>query len=121
VSVKVILKNRSKNKNNVATSIAHIHIHDYPIIKMLHHAINVTSTEAELFAIRYGINQAINTDNILKINVIMDSLHLVKKIFDPSLHSYQSHSNFVLKKLCNFFTQNQENTIEFWECLSYSK
>jgi len=44
-------------KNNVATSIAHIHIHNYLIIKILHHTINVMSTKAELFAIRCGINQ----------------------------------------------------------------
>jgi len=45
-------------KNQVATSIAHIHVHNNPIIKTLYHEINVTSTEAELSAIRYGINQA---------------------------------------------------------------
>ena len=28
--------------------------------------------------------------------------------------------NFVLKELWIFFSQNQENTIEFWECLSCS-
>ena len=38
-------------KNQVTTSIAHIHIHDSPVIKTIHHAINVTSTEAKLFAI----------------------------------------------------------------------
>ena len=115
-------------KNNIAMSIAHIHIHDHLITKtlhhamnVLHHAMNVTSTEAELFAIRWGINQAINTDNISKVKVIMDSLHSVKKIFDPSLHPYQSHSNFILKELQIFFSQNQENTIEFWECPSRSK
>jgi len=37
-------------KNNVATSIAHIHIHNKPIIKTLHHAVNVTSTKAKLFS-----------------------------------------------------------------------
>ena len=51
----------------------------------------------------------------------MDSLHLAKKIFNLSLYPYQSYSNFVLKELCNFFTWNQENTIEFWKCLSHSK
>jgi len=35
-------------KNQVATSITHIYIHDKPVIKTLHHAINVTSNEAEL-------------------------------------------------------------------------
>ena len=75
-------------KNNIAMSITHIHIYDHLITKTLYHAMNVTSTEAKLFAIRCGINQAINTNNISKVKVITDSLHLVKKIFDLFLHSY---------------------------------
>ena len=43
-------------KNNVTTSIIHIHVYDKPVIKTLHYAVNVMTTEAELFAIRYGIN-----------------------------------------------------------------
>ena len=43
-------------KNCVATSILHIHMHNKPIIKMIHHAINITSTKAKLFAICCGIN-----------------------------------------------------------------
>ena len=43
-------------KNNVASSIAYIHVHNKLIVKTLHHAINVTSTKAEFFAIRCGIN-----------------------------------------------------------------
>jgi len=38
-------------KNHVITSISHIHSHNKPIIKTIHRAINVTTTEAELFAI----------------------------------------------------------------------
>jgi len=91
------------------------------MIKTLHHATNMTSIEAKLFAIRCRINQITNTNNISRMIVIMDSLHTVKKIFDPSLHLFQSHSNFVLKELCDFFSRSQENTIEFWECLSCSK
>jgi len=53
--VTIIISNISI-KNNVATSIAHIHIFNKLLIKMIHHAIYVTSTEAELFAIRCGIN-----------------------------------------------------------------
>jgi len=41
-------------------SIFHIYIHNKPIVKTLHYAVNITSMEAELFAIRCGINQAIN-------------------------------------------------------------
>jgi len=43
-------------KNDVATSILHMHTYNRPIIKMIYHAVHVTSTEAELFAIRYSIN-----------------------------------------------------------------
>ena len=91
------------------------------MIKMLHHATNVTSTEAKLFAIRCRINQATNTNNISRIIVITDSLYVAKKIFDLSLHPFQSHSNFVLKELRDFFSRSQEDTIKFWECPSHSK
>ena len=47
-------------KNQVATSIAHVHIHNKQDIKTIYHVVNVMTTEAELFAIRYGINQATN-------------------------------------------------------------
>jgi len=43
-------------KNQVATSITLIHVHETSVIKTIHHAINITSTEAELFMIRYGLN-----------------------------------------------------------------
>jgi len=43
-------------KNNIATSISHIHMVDKPLTRIIHQAVNVTSTEAELFAIRCGIN-----------------------------------------------------------------
>ena len=65
-------------KNQAATTIAHIYVHDNPVIKSLHHAVNVTFTEAELFAIRYGINQATQLANINCIVVIIDLLHAAK-------------------------------------------
>ena len=43
-------------KSYVAISIAHIHIYDKPVIKTLHHMINITSIEAKLFTMRCGIN-----------------------------------------------------------------
>ena len=45
-------------KNQVATSIAYIYVHNNPIIKTIHHVINIVSTKTELFTIRCGINQA---------------------------------------------------------------
>ena len=75
-------------KNNAAISIAHIHVCDRPIIKTIHHVANIISTKAELFTIRYGINQAVNLLEISKIVIITDSLHAAKKIFDSSIHYF---------------------------------
>jgi len=62
-------------KNNVTTLIAHIHVYDKPVIKTLHHAVNVMAIEAELFAIRCSINQATSIPGISKIIVIIDLLY----------------------------------------------
>ena len=43
-------------KNNIVTSILHIHSSWNVLTKTIHHVINITSTEAELFSIRCGIN-----------------------------------------------------------------
>ena len=56
-------------KNDIATFISHTHILNHPLIKTLHHVTFVTSPEAELFAIRCGINQALFKENISKIIV----------------------------------------------------
>ena len=75
-------------KNHVAMFITHVYIHDSSVIKTIYHAINITSTEVELFAIRCGLNQATWLTNIEHIIVITDSIHAAKKIFDSSIHSY---------------------------------
>ena len=105
-------------KNDIATSISHIHICDQPLVKMVHHAAFVTSTEAELFAIRCGINQACNKKNISKVIVITNSIHAAKKIFDTKSHLYQIHTLVILNELRQFFTRCQDNYIKFWECPS---
>ena len=46
-------------KKNITTSILHIHSGWNVLTKTIHHIINITFTEAELFLIRCGINQAI--------------------------------------------------------------
>ena len=69
-------------KNNIATSISHIHISNQSLIKTLHHAAFVTSLEAKLFAIRYSISQALSKENVSKIIIITDSIHIAKRIFD---------------------------------------
>ena len=108
-------------KNDIATSITHIHFTNCPLIKTAHHASFITSSEAELFTIRCGINQACLLDNVSKIVVITDSIHVAKKIFDPGSHPLQMHSAVILSNLWTFFTANVSNSIEFWECPSKLK
>ena len=86
---------------------------------MLHYVAFVTSAEAELFAIRYGINQASTKENIFKIMVITDSIHMTKKIFDSLSHLLQIHAVAILKELHHFFSRNSSNSIVFWESPSY--
>jgi len=105
-------------KNNIATSILHVHLADHPLTKTVHHAVFITSTEAELFTIRCGINQACNKENVFKI-IVTDSIHTAKKIFDSKSHLYQIHTMAILSELCCFFAISQENSIEFWECPSH--
>ena len=113
-----IVVSNASIKNNIATSISHIHICDQPLVKMVHHAAFVTSTEVKLFAIRCSINQACNKDNIFKVIVITDSIHAAKKIFNTKSHPYQIHTSVILNKLRQFFMRCQDNHIEFWECPS---
>ena len=86
-------------KDNIATLIAHIYQANFPLTKTVYHAVFVTSSEAELFTMRCGINQACNKDNISKIVVITDSIHSAKCIFDSLVHLLQLHLAAILSKL----------------------
>ena len=108
-------------KNDIAMSVAHIHSTNRPLIKTVHHASFVTSSEAELFAIRCGINQTCALDNVSKIVAVTDSIHVAKKIFNPGSHPLQIHSAAILSNLRTFFSANNSNSIEFWECPSKLK
>ena len=119
-SITIIVSDTSI-KSNVAISIAHIHAFDKPLMKMIHHTIYVTSTEAELFTTRCGINQSLSINNLSKIVVITDSIHVVKKIFDPSVHPYQTQSVTILPDPHKFFNHCETNSIKFWECPSHLK
>ena len=70
-----IIASDARIKNNVTTSIVYIHTYNKPLTKTIHHVVLVMSTEAELFTIRCGINQATNSNNITKIIIITDSIH----------------------------------------------
>ena len=108
-------------KNDIATSILHIHIANRLLTKTVHHVLFVTSTEVELFAIGCGINQACSNEVVSKIIVVMDSNHAARKIFDNSSYPFQCHSSAILSELQSFFTSNSDNSIEFWECPSCLK
>ena len=69
----------------------HIHVFNKLIIKILHHAINITSSKAEFFAIRCSINQVIYLHGISKIIVVTDSIHVAKR----SLILHLTHSKSI--------------------------
>ena len=116
-----IIASDASIKNNVATLISYTYVYNRPITKMIYHAVHVTSTEAELFAIRCSINQASNFNNVSKIIVVTNSIHAARKIFEPSVHPYQVQSVAILSNLHRFFEHHENNSIEFWKCLSYLK
>ena len=113
----VVVSNASI-KNSITTSIAHIHAHGSPVVKTIYYTVNITSTEAELFVIRYGISQAVQCSNTKYIIIITNSIYAAKRIFDSSAHSYQIHLAAISCKLRKFFKTNVNNSIEFWDCLS---
>ena len=110
----IVISNASI-KNNIATSVSHIHIHGHSLIKTVHHAAFVTSTKAELFAMRCGISQAYSKESTSKIIVITNSIHAAKKIFDDKTYPYQIYMTAILSELWQFFTTCQGNHIKFWE------
>jgi len=112
-SFSTIIVSDASIKNQVATSILHIHSFNKPIIKTLHRAINITTAEAKLFTIQCGINQAVANSNTNYIVVITDSLHITKKIFDSSAHPYQIHLAMISIELREFFFKDSCNCIEF--------
>ena len=105
-------------KNQVTAFILHIHSFNKPIVKTLCRAINITIAEAELFAIRGGINQVVANHNIKHLIVITNSLHIARKIFNSSTHLYQIHSAAISLELREFFSKDSQNHIEFWDCPS---
>ena len=101
--------------------ITHIHSYSNPIKKTFHYAINVTTTKAELFAIKCGINQAVQILDIFHIIVITNSIYSAQHIFNLSVHPYQLQSITIAKDLKMFFNKQSTNSIEFWDCPSDSK
>ena len=109
----IIVVTNTSIKNQIATLISHVHIHNRPVIKTTHYIVNIISTKAELFVIRYSINQATCLSNVKYIFVIMDSIHAAKKIFDLSSHRYQIYLVVISSKLREFFQKDSNNSIKF--------
>ena len=74
----VVVVSDTSIKNNIAMLITHIHSFNSSLKKTLYHTINITTMEAELFAIRYRINQAIQISGTSCIIIITDALHAVQ-------------------------------------------
>jgi len=74
--------------NSIAISIVYIYLLLNPIKKTIHHAVNIMSTEAELFAIRCGINQAIQIPNVIHIIVIINAIYAAHCIFNSLIYLY---------------------------------
>jgi len=88
---------------------------------MIYRVANITTTEAKLFTIWCSINQVVGITNINYIVVIINSLYTTKRIFDSSLHLYQTHSVAISHELRDFFLKDANNHIEFWDCPSKLK
>ena len=71
----VIIVSDISIKNNVAMSIAYVHLFNNSLIKTLHYTINVMITEVELFAIKCRINQATQISGTSYIIIITNVLH----------------------------------------------
>ena len=108
-------------KNDIATSISHVHLVNRSLTKTVYHASFMTTIETEMFTIRCGINQACSNNFISKIIVVTNSIHAAKKIFNSDFHPLQLHSAAILCELQRFFNSNHNNSIEFWECPSCLK
>ena len=52
----IVIVSNTSIRNSVAMSITHVYSFNNLLKKTLHHTINITIMEAELFAIRYRIN-----------------------------------------------------------------
>jgi len=108
-------------KNNIATLISHVCLDHNILAKTIHHAINFTSTEVKLLAIRCRINQVIQVTDVTCIIIITDAIHSVRQIFDSLSHSYQLQSITITQDLKAFFNKNSYNSTDFWDCPDSTK
>ena len=111
----ILLSSQTWASRTMLPLLSLMSISDKPIVKMVYHVVNITSTEAKFFAIRCSINQATNLLEISKIIIITNSIHIARLIFDSSVHFSQVYLIAISKELRKFFITNNDNSIEFWE------
>ena len=78
-------------RNNMTIVAAHVY-ENSNVQKVKYYAINVTTTEAKLFAIRYRIKRALNCNSFNHIIIVTDAIYAVEKILDAFYHPFQLHS-----------------------------
>ena len=88
-------------KNNVTTSIAHIHSYFCLVKKTIHYVINITSAKTKLFAIRHSINQTTQISKVSHIIIITDIIHvkdfqLVDLFLSTSIYYYIQEAEVIL-------------------------
>ena len=84
----VLIISDASVKNNITTLVSYIWRKHKIIMKTIHHVMNATSTEAELFAIRCGISQASQIQGVTCIVIVTDTILAAKRIFDIFLYLY---------------------------------
>jgi len=67
-----------------------------------------------------GLEQALATVGVNKITIITDAIHGAQKLFDASLHPYQTLVIPIMEKIHNFFFSSPDN-ITIWHCPSNYK
>ena len=71
------------------------------------------TTEAELFAIRCGINQAMQIINVHHIIITTDSIHATKRIFNLSIYLYQIQSTIISRELRGYSIEIKATLLNF--------
>ena len=99
----VLIISNTSVKNNITMSVSHIYRDQDIIIKTVYYAMNVTSTEAELFTIRCSINYVTQIQDVAYIIVITDAISATKCIFNISIHPYQLYLIVISKDLITQF------------------
>ena len=76
-------------KNNIITFISYVQRECNIITKTVYHTMNISTTKAKLFTIRYDVSQVSKMQNITWIIIVTNTIPAAKRIFDTSYHSYQ--------------------------------